>query len=87
MLYDPALKAYHSNMPGPELSKKRFFQRIRQSVYAAAAWACCASTAFAQRPTSVPGEDKGLMQWLVAVVLVGLVVATAFMNPKRTHQT
>ena len=44
-----------------------------------------AGPAWAQRPARLPGDDKGFMQWLIAVGITILVCIPAFMNPKRTH--
>ncbi len=33
-----------------------------------------------------PEKQKPLFQWLFAAVMVGLVCAVAFKNPKRSHQ-
>ena len=44
------------------------------------------ATAWAQAPARLPNEDKGIVQWLVAIGIVVLIAAAAFLNPKRSHQ-
>ncbi len=46
-----------------------------------------ASSASAQTPGNVPGEDGGYLQWAIALGLGVVVCATAFLNPKRSHMT
>ena len=46
-----------------------------------------ASSASAQTPGNVPGEDAGFLQWVIALGLCVVVCATAFLNPKRSHMT
>jgi len=41
----------------------------------------------AQAPVSPPGEDNGVLQWVIGVALCGVVLGAAFMNPKRSHLT
>lgn len=43
------------------------------------------STVVGQEPGQLPNTDKGIVQWLVALGLVILICASAFLNPKRTH--
>lgn len=40
---------------------------------------------WAQEPGALPKEDKGIVQWVVAVGLILLICASAFLNPKRSH--
>jgi hypothetical protein len=61
---------------------------IRNTLSAATVTLCtCTPALLAQKPAASPESEGGYIQWLVALGLVGLVCATAFMNPKRTHQT
>ena len=47
-----------------------------------------AGSAWAQKPARLPGEDEGgFIQWGVAVGLMILIMASAFINPKRSHLT
>jgi len=43
--------------------------------------------AWAAKKTRIPQEDKGYMQWAVALVAVALICLPAFINPKRSHLT
>ena len=45
-----------------------------------------AGSAWAQNAVRLPEEDKGLVQWAVALGIIILICISAFMNPKRTHQ-
>ena len=45
-----------------------------------------AGSAWAQTAVRLPEEDKGLVQWAVALGIIILICIPAFMNPKRTHQ-
>ena len=45
-----------------------------------------AATAFAVHVASSPEKQKPVFQWIFALVMVGLVCAVAFKNPKRSHQ-
>lgn len=49
------------------------------------AWLAAAAPAFAQMDARLSGEDKGILQWVVALGIVILMAAIAFMNPKRSH--
>lgn len=44
-----------------------------------------AAAAWAQEAATLPNQDSGVVQWLVAAGLAGLILATAFLNPKRSH--
>ena len=44
-----------------------------------------AAAAWAQEPATLPNQDSGVVQWLVAAGLAALICATAFLNPKRSH--
>lgn len=46
-----------------------------------------ASVAHAQRRAHPPEETSVLPQWACVVIFTGFVVAIAFKNPKRTHQS
>jgi hypothetical protein len=41
--------------------------------------------AWAQQPADLPNEDKGIVQWLIALGIVALICGAAFLNPKRSH--
>jgi hypothetical protein len=41
--------------------------------------------AFAQQAARLPDEDGGLLQWAIAAGIAGVVLVTAFLNPKRSH--
>ncbi|MFH0981034.1 MAG: hypothetical protein V2A79_05795 [Planctomycetota bacterium] len=43
--------------------------------------------AVAVNRASDPKPEKPIFQWLFSVVMVGLVCAVAFKNPKRSHQS
>lgn len=45
------------------------------------------TSALAQSPARLPGEDKGWVQWLIALGILVLISASAFLNPKRSHLT
>lgn len=59
--------------------------RLRQLALPGIITLLCATSAFAQEAGRLPKEDKGILQWVIAIVLVILVVFPGFMNPKRTH--
>lgn len=64
------------------------FGSPRRSAYAAlpvAAFMVLASSALGQEPGRLANTDKGIVQWAVAIGLMILICAAAFMNPKRTH--
>ena len=42
--------------------------------------------ALAQQDGRVSGEDKGILQWVIAIGIIVLTGVIAFMNPKRSHQ-
>ena len=44
-------------------------------------------TALAAQETSPPDAEKPWLQWLLALVFVGLCCGVAFKNPKRSHMT
>lgn len=46
---------------------------------------CTTGSLFAQEAGRLPKQDKGIVQWVIAVVLTILIVFPGFMNPKRTH--
>ena len=47
-----------------------------------------AGSAWAQKSARLPGEDEGgFLQWSVAVGLMVVIMAAAFINPKRSHLT
>ena len=46
-----------------------------------------AATARAQAPATLPGEDGGLLQWVVAIGIALVVCLAAFLNAKRSHMT
>ncbi len=47
-----------------------------------------AGSAWAQKPARLPGEDEGgFIQWGVAIGLMIVIMASAFINPKRSHLT
>jgi hypothetical protein len=50
-------------------------------------WVVLISTGslFAQEAGRLPKQDKGILQWVIAIVLTILIVFPGFMNPKRTH--
>jgi hypothetical protein len=43
-------------------------------------------TAWAINRAGEPNPQKPIFQWLFSVVMVGLICAIAFKNPKRSHQ-
>ncbi len=43
--------------------------------------------AFAIKVASEPNKQKPVFQWIFSIVMVGLVCAVAFKNPKRSHQS
>lgn len=45
-----------------------------------------AATALAVHQAASPEKQKPVFQWIFALVMVGLVCAVAFKNPKRSHQ-
>jgi hypothetical protein len=45
----------------------------------------CGAWAFAQEPAKLPKDDKGILQWVIALGLAIVVLVSAFMNPKRSH--
>jgi hypothetical protein len=49
--------------------------------------AMAASDAFAQSPATLPGVDKGWLQWVVGLGLAVVILLAAFLNPKRSHLT
>ena len=53
---------------------------------AVAAFFALAQPTFAQVPARLPGDDKGMLQWAMAVGILVLFSAVVFMNPKRSHQ-
>jgi len=61
-------------------------KKISAIVCSAACLAAPASV-LAQAPAAVPGEDNGIVGWVVAVALAGVVLAAGFWNPKRSHLT
>ena len=46
---------------------------------------CLPQAALAQSPLVVPSDDGGYLQWIVAAGLAVIVLAAAFLNPKRSH--
>ncbi len=44
-----------------------------------------AGEAFGVQDARLTGEDKGILQWLIAFGVVVLMAAIAFLNPKRSH--
>ena len=47
-----------------------------------------AGSAWAQKRAVLPGDDEGgFIQWGVAIGLVIVIMASAFINPKRSHLT
>lgn len=44
-----------------------------------------ATAAMGQKPGRVPDDDGGILQWGVALGIVVLCAAAAFINPKRSH--
>ena len=46
-----------------------------------------ATVAHAQREARPSGETSALPQWACVVIFTGFIVAIAFKNPKRTHQS
>ncbi len=53
-----------------------------------AALFCLLSTGLqAQEPAKLPNDDNGVWQWVVAFALTALILAGAFLNPKRSHQS
>jgi len=61
--------------------------RSRIGVFTALGLGLVAAPAWAQQPVSPPGEDSGVIQWVIAVAALALVCGAAFMNPKRSHLT
>lgn len=45
-----------------------------------------APAAFAVHVANSPQNQKPVFQWIFALVMVGLICAVAFKNPKRSHQ-
>ena len=45
------------------------------------------TVADAQRTASLPQETSTLPQWACVVIFTAFIVAIAFKNPKRTHQS
>ena len=46
-----------------------------------------ATVADAQQTARPPEEPSALPQWACVVIFTGFIVAIAFKNPKRTHQS
>ena len=46
-----------------------------------------ATVAQAQRTAAPPEEPSALPQWACVLIFTAFVVAIAFKNPKRTHQS
>lgn len=40
---------------------------------------------WAQKVATLPKQDRGILQWVIAIAAAGFICAAAFMNPKRTH--
>lgn len=53
----------------------------------AAATHVVGGVAFAQTPVTLPGDDRGWLQWLVGAGVAAVIVLTGFLNPKRSHLT
>ena len=60
---------------------------LRMSGAAFAVQAVFAAAARAQAPATLPGEDGGLLQWVVAIGIALVVCLAAFLNAKRSHMT
>lgn len=46
----------------------------------------CSSPALGQTVVRLPGEDSGVIQFIVAAGLVFIVTVAGFVNAKRSHQ-
>lgn len=64
-------------------SSSRFVNRC---LVAGASLGVIANQAFAQKEGRVPGEEKGVLQWAIAIGLVALICFVSFVNSKRSHQ-
>jgi len=42
--------------------------------------------AFAQKPAQVAESEGGILPWLIAAGICGVICISAFLNPKRSHQ-
>ncbi|MEK6676477.1 MAG: hypothetical protein AABZ47_12600 [Planctomycetota bacterium] len=44
-----------------------------------------ATLVLAQEPVKLPGNDSGVMQWVITAGVLVAVLGAALMNPKRSH--
>ena len=58
-------------------------------VAAAACWAAYGAipAAWAINRANEPPAQKPIFQWLFSVIMIALICAIAFKNPKRQHQS
>ncbi len=82
--YNAVMKTAATNVSNGRTLHSRF---LRMSGAAFAVQAVFAATARAQAPATLPGEDGGMLQWVVAGGIAVVVCLTAFLNPKRSHMT
>jgi len=64
--------------------------RIRRALLAAALlWMAYGAVplALAVHQAADPEKQKPVFQWIFSLVMIGLVCAVAFKNPKRSHQS
>lgn len=67
-------------------SVRRLCNPCTRPAFAAVLYGCLmAGEAFGVQDARLTGEDKGILQWLIAFGVVVLMAAIAFLNPKRSH--
>jgi hypothetical protein len=64
---------------------RRLMKRWGAPALAVAASLLSTAEAFGVQDTRLTGEDKGILQWLLAFGIVVLMAAVGFLNPKRSH--
>lgn len=62
-----------------------FGRMVRTMVGVLALYGMWASTAAAQQAAVVTDEPSALRSWIPVLLFIGLIVAVAFKNPKRSH--
>lgn len=60
-------------------------RRLASILYASWTLSLLDSVAWAAKKARIPDEDKGYVQWGIAIGAVALICLPAFINPKRSH--
>lgn len=76
---------YNERRKGTHRMRDVLGRMVRMMVGALALCGVWASTAAAQQAAVVTDEPSAFGSWIPVLLFIGLIVAVAFKNPKRSH--